>query len=261
MGTFRDKLVRPLDNLSNFKLNWIEMCPFKKIEHKKKSVYAAEQIIEAIGQGRYSIGDKLPSEREIAEKMGVSRPSVREALSALHIVGIVESRAGDGTYVRRTISSFEEAYSAFTMLEESDSLHDAFEARRVLEEGIVALACTKARDEDIEGLESALHSMDRAAHGKNFEAFNLANQHFHLQLVNAVHNQLLTDALEPLLQVLHQRFPQKLRESFYQWDQRRFLETASIHQRIFKAVVDRDPHQAVEAMRQHFERFEEELKE
>lgn len=236
------------------------MCPFKKIEHKKKSVYVAEQIIEVIGQGRFSIGDRLPPERELAEQMGVSRPLVREALSALHIVGIVESRAGDGTYVLRIISNFEEAYSAYSMLEESDSLYDAFEARRVLEEGIVALACAKATGEDIEALESAQRHMDRAAHSKNFEAFNLANQRFHLQLAKAVHNPLLTDALEPLLQVLHQRFPQKLRESFYQGDRQRFLETAVIHQRIFTAVASRNPQQAVEAMRHHFERFEEELK-
>jgi len=58
---------------------------FKRIETKRKSTYAAEQIVEAIRRGRYRVGDKLPPEREIAEQMGVSRPSVREAISALQI--------------------------------------------------------------------------------------------------------------------------------------------------------------------------------
>ena len=74
----------------------------EKLESKKKSVYVVEQLLDAIDKGVYSLGDKLPSEQVIVEQTGVSRPSVREALGALRLVGVLETRMGDGTYVKST---------------------------------------------------------------------------------------------------------------------------------------------------------------
>jgi GntR family transcriptional repressor for pyruvate dehydrogenase complex len=76
--------------------------PFTRVTHagfKKKSSLIAEQILQFIKTGVYEQASKLPPERIIAEQMKVGRPSVREAISALHIAGILESRPGDGTYV------------------------------------------------------------------------------------------------------------------------------------------------------------------
>ncbi|MDR7465382.1 MAG: GntR family transcriptional regulator, partial [Armatimonadota bacterium] len=81
--------------------------PFQRILTKKKSTHVAEQILQAIMSGQYRVGDRLPPERVLAEEMGVSRPSVREALSALQIVGVVASRVGDGTYVRSAVDTAE----------------------------------------------------------------------------------------------------------------------------------------------------------
>lgn len=228
------------------------MTSFKKIECKKKSTFAAEQIVESIEQNKYRVGDKLPSEREIAELMGVSRPSVREALSALQLVGIVESRPGDGTYVLRGINEFEEAYPAFSLLEESDSLHEAYEARRMLEEGIVSLACHKANPSDLEKITIALEEINVAAAKEDFEALNHANRRFHLALADAAHNSLLVCAMEPLLEVMHQRLPQKLRKSFYRDSQHRFEKTYAVHKKIVQAIERKDQDQAVHALREHF---------
>ena len=80
--------------------------PFQEVgQAKKKATYVAEQIIDAIKQGAYQIGDKLPSERDIAKQMKVSRNSVREALSALQILGVIESRPGTGTYIRNSVKN------------------------------------------------------------------------------------------------------------------------------------------------------------
>ena len=74
--------------------------PFKHIEEpKKKSVNVAEEIMRAIREGEFKPGENLPAERKMAAQMGVSRNSIREALSALQIVGMVESKAGSGNYV------------------------------------------------------------------------------------------------------------------------------------------------------------------
>lgn len=75
--------------------------PFEKVRPRKVSAIAAEQIVAAINRGDYPVGSKLPSEFELAEQMGVSRPSIREALSALEAMSIIESRPGSGNYVLR----------------------------------------------------------------------------------------------------------------------------------------------------------------
>ena len=77
------------------------MSAFKKLEHKKKREYVASQIMEAIRNGTFKVGDKLPSEQAMAESIGVSRPSIREALGALRIVGIIETINGVGTVVKK----------------------------------------------------------------------------------------------------------------------------------------------------------------
>lgn len=236
------------------------MAKFKQIETKKKSMYAVEQIINAIRSGAYHVGDKLPPEREIAEQMGVSRPSVREALSALQLVGLVESRPGDGTYVLKNIAGFEEEYRALWLLEESESLFEAFEARRVLEGGIASLACKKASSKDLKLVASALAALQKAADACDFDASNRANQQFHLAIVTATHNSLLVRALEPLLEVMRQRLPQELREIYYRSNSQRFQETLVIHQRIYQAIQDRDSKRATQEMDRHFDELEKDLR-
>jgi len=234
------------------------MTTFKRIEYKRKSAYAAEQILEAIRAGRYGVGDRLPPEREVAEQMGISRPLVREALSALQIVGVLESRPGNGTYVTRGASAADEV-PALSLIEESDSLVEAFEARRLLEEGIVALACRKAACEDLDRLRRALEALGKAAEAEDFEAFNDANVAFHRALARAAHNGLLERALCPLLDVLHQELPRKLRASFYGSDRQRFRETYELHLEILSALERRDERRCASAMRAHFEVFERDL--
>ena len=82
--------------------------PFEKVRPRKVSAIAAEQIVAAIKRGVFQVGSKLPSEFELAEQMGVSRPSIREALSALQAVGLIESKPGSGNYILKTPTSEEE---------------------------------------------------------------------------------------------------------------------------------------------------------
>src|SRR4030042_2752670 len=97
---------------------------------KKKSSFIADQILGMINAGRYKVGSKLPSERTITEQMGVSRPSLREAISALQIVGILESRPGDGTYVSNPVPTEDLMRRAVAVLEECDSPFENMQARK-----------------------------------------------------------------------------------------------------------------------------------
>jgi len=102
---------------------------------KKKSSFIADQILRLINSGRYKVGTKLPSERIITEQMGVSRPSLREAISALQIVGILETRPGDGTYVSAPAATEDLMRQALTVLEEHDSPFENMQARKAMEIG------------------------------------------------------------------------------------------------------------------------------
>jgi DNA-binding FadR family transcriptional regulator len=105
----------------------------------KKSMLAAEWILEQIRSQIYPEGTKLPSERDIAQTLGMSRPPIREALSALQIARIVEIRPGDGTYVKSAVPANEMVSDTMSVLEESESPFEVMQARRVLEEGIVKI--------------------------------------------------------------------------------------------------------------------------
>ncbi len=102
-----------------------------------------------IRNGELNAGQKLPPERIIAEQLGVSRPSVREAISALQIVGILETRPGDGTYVSRSSAMDELTQQAMSVLEQSDSPYEILQARKALEIGVIRLAIEMASDDDL----------------------------------------------------------------------------------------------------------------
>ncbi|MBC7098970.1 FadR family transcriptional regulator, partial [Candidatus Bipolaricaulota bacterium] len=124
---------------------------FKKVTPAKASVAVAEQIVEAIKKGVLAVGSKLPSENELAEQMGVSRPTVREALSALAAVGLIESRPGSGNFVRNPASSI--VQEALLILESESSCLEIMEARGLLEPPVAGLAAQKRTKENISELE------------------------------------------------------------------------------------------------------------
>ena len=102
---------------------------FAKVRPKKISAIVAEQIVAAIKQGIYPLASKLPSEFELAERMGVSRPSIREALSALRAVGLIESKSGSGNYVLKRPSSGEEKEAPHLIETEAGCLEVRAEGR------------------------------------------------------------------------------------------------------------------------------------
>lgn len=138
--------------------------PFKRLESKPKSTYVIDQIVRAIQEGEYKIGDKLPSERMIAEQIGVSRPSVREALISLQLTGIVERHQGNGTFIR---GSEKRAISrAYSLLEETKNIFEIFELQKVLEIGVAELAAEKVDVQSFTEIENALNRMRLAIEEK-----------------------------------------------------------------------------------------------
>lgn len=226
--------------------------PFEKIETRRKSAYAAEQLIRAIRDGTYEVGDRLPPERELAERMGISRPLIREALSALHIAGIIESRAGDGTYVKRSVGDAEIENQVLAMLDGDEDPVVVFEARIVLEEGAARIAVVHALEEDLETMERIL-DQERAAAGKaEYGRYVMADREFHLAVVASSRNPFLEAAIHPLVDVMGRKLWGGI-DQLYLFKPQGISQTLEEHRQVLEAIKKRDAHGAGKAMRRHLE--------
>jgi GntR family transcriptional repressor for pyruvate dehydrogenase complex len=228
---------------------------FEKIRTTKKPSMVAEQILSAIREGRYKKGDKLPSESEIAEAVGVSRSSVREAISALAIVGVLESKAGQGTYVLREPANTSLEGEVMNLLEKSESPFDVLEARKAFEVAILELVIARRTDEDIASLQSALSQMQRAFELRSHDELSKANLSFHLCIGKASKNKTIEKELRQLLSVGEQSLWKEMISQSYSWEATvdLLIESWQIHRGIFEAIRDKDKERAVREMTRHFD--------
>ena len=247
----KNDLVRPLDNLIFLLYSFFAMV-FKKIETTRKSTYAAEQLLSAIREGTFKVGDQIPPERELAERMGISRPLVREALSALQIAGIIESRAGDGTYVKRSVADAEIENQVLAMLDGEEDPLLVFEARIVLEEGATRVAVVHALKEDIETLERILGQESAAAEEAEYGRYVMADREFHLAVVASSRNPFLEAAIHPLVDVMGRKLWGGI-DQLYLFKPQGISQTLEEHRRVLEAIKKKDADGAGKAMRQHLE--------
>jgi len=229
---------------------------FKKVRPRKVSAIAAEQIVDAIQREDYPVGSKLPSEFELAELMGVSRPSIREALSALQAMSIIESRPGSGNYVLRKPSSSDESDTVHLIESETGCL-EVMEARGVLEPPIVALVARKASAEVLARLRGFISEMRERAAQDNFDAYFEADKAFHIALADAAGNALVTAALSPLLATMDQRVYREFTRHYYLKNVDDLQHVVDLHQQILDAIEANDEKTAFAKMVEHWDRMRE----
>lgn len=221
---------------------------FERIETKKVYVRIVEQILDLIREGYFKVGDKLPPERIIAEQLGVSRPTVREALSALEIVGLVESKTGQGTFIHSVdLESLKPR--AVSLLQEEASPSEILEARRVVETDAAAFAAQRASLEEISEIEKALQALqDETAQSGRFSMET--DRWFHLAIANAAGNSVLRELVTTVLDLTRQTLWGMMREKTHAMPDR--PEKALQHHRaIYEAIRDRNVEQARAAMLDH----------
>ena len=130
--------------------------PLEAIKQRRLYQDVVRQIRNLIDEGTLKPGDRLPSERELAEQLQVSRSSLREAMRTLELQGLVVSRPGAGTFVSNdTNGSVADALTAY-LADGKDALKDVFEMRHILEPQMAALAAGRATPEDLQRLEQML---------------------------------------------------------------------------------------------------------
>jgi GntR family transcriptional regulator, transcriptional repressor for pyruvate dehydrogenase complex len=170
------------------------LASLRVIRPKRMYEQIAEQIEALVRGGAFAPGTRLPGERELAERVGVSRPSLREALIALETAGLIETRVGDGTYVRRDIP----ATPVFPLANRDlgPGTLEQFEARRALECAAAELAAQRASAADLAALRESLARMTALVE----RGSNPAEEHhlFHVALADAARNQIIARTVREL---------------------------------------------------------------
>lgn len=173
----------------------------------KLSQRAAERLLDMIAEEhRYETGSKLPNENELSELLGVSRTTLREAISFLVAQGVLEIQRGKGTFVARELPRFPVDMTALTDLRSRTRARDLFEMRLIFEPATVALACQRASDEELDQIRRKAERMEQiAASGGDWPA---ADQDFHLSIIRASHNEymrrlypIINDAVSEIMQI------------------------------------------------------------
>ena len=228
---------------------------FKPIRPKKISEEIVEQIMENIAQGQLKPGERIPSERELAAMLGVSRPSVREAIMVLEAMGMVESRQGGGTYIR-SLAAASLADPLSNMVENNPKmLHALVEVRMGLETWSAYLAASRATDDEIAEMRELFAEMQRqSAHG-GWDAE--VDSRFHYLITSATHNTLQLHVLNTIHSLFHATIQIALTE-FYR--KAGYVELLlKQHSAILEAIAARDPEGARVKMMEHLTLVEEKM--
>jgi GntR family transcriptional repressor for pyruvate dehydrogenase complex len=175
-------------------MNRITMKPIERVPITE---IVAQSILLLISEGHLKVGDKLPSQKELGDMLKVSRPSLREALSGLIMMGIIEARAGQGYYLRKIPREKTLDFSSIDSQISDDQVKYLYEARGVIEAQIAELAAVKATAEDIQKLFDFVHEIevsipDIAAIEKGLEFHNLVAQATHNPILVQIEDQLLS---------------------------------------------------------------------
>ena len=173
---------------------------FNPIEDKKVYEQIIDQIKEMIYRGELKKGDKLPSERSLTSDLKVSRASIREAFSALEMIGLIESRHGEGTFIKEnTDENFLKPLSLLFMLEE-DVERELIELRKVIEISVARMAAKRAKKEDLQRIGKYVTLLE-----ENIDDALLsrcADKDFHYSLARATGNQLIYKLLNSISEVM-----------------------------------------------------------
>jgi GntR family transcriptional regulator, transcriptional repressor for pyruvate dehydrogenase complex len=217
--------------------------PLRRVARPRLYEQVAEQILDWVRDNRLRTGDRLPPERELADRLGVSRATVSQALVAMEVVGVISVRHGDGAVL---VDSPGPSRVVDALRRHARQLPDIIEAREALESKLAELAAVRRTEEDLARIDSALDVMARdiEAGGRGVEGDEL----FHAAVTAAGHSALL----QKLMGEISDLIKETRLESLSQPD--RPQESLTGHRRIAAAIRDRDPATAAAAMRDHVEK-------
>jgi len=202
-------------------------------------------VVAHLLRGDWSPGEQIPPERELCQQLGVGRASLREALKALEIMGMIETRLGDGTYVCERLEFLSRPLLwAITSSSEAE-VQELVEARKPIEVELAGLAAERATSADLKEIGVHLDQMEVSLHdGEQFLRSDIA---FHLAVAQAAHNNILMNVLLLIRNLLQNWIGSTLKIAGV------VQKALEQHQSIFLAIAKKNPAAARSAMQNHLQ--------
>jgi GntR family transcriptional repressor for pyruvate dehydrogenase complex len=224
----------------------VEQQPNPRLHH-----HVVVRLCEMIREGRLRPGERLPSERDLAEQLQVGRSSVREALRVLEVSGIISSRRGSGAYLRELDQHDVISPLALLLDATGDIVGDLWEVRIMFEPSLAARAALRATDAELDALEQLVTAQEPLfANPDLLEDSLAADREFHIAIAAASRNQVAVRVVQMLKQVLHES-----RRHFGASGERRW-QAYEHHIDIMRAIRAREPHAAYDGMLRHLQDVE-----
>lgn len=223
------------------------MANIRRIIKKSISDQVFAQLRENIVNGTWKPGDKIPSENQLVSLFGVSRASIRMAVQKMITLGLLDSKAGDGTYVREFTPGIYINELVPITLKPEDQL-EIMELRKALETEALRLAVQRATDEDLRELED-IHMRARRAFKKlDLEAYFKEDLQFHLQIFRMSKNSVFLTTVQTLCDILFPHFYSVAKDYFA--TNKASSDESDAHTSILNALKDRDTNRCIEAYTQ-----------
>jgi len=223
---------------------------YKLVRTSRLYEQIVQQIEESIVRGVLKPGDQLPAERDLAQRFGVSRTAVREAVKALREKGLVEAYSGRGTFITDgTTQAVRQSLDLMVKIGQPEGSNHLAEVRAILEPEIAALAATRLQESDLATMREAVAVMDKAQ--EDPDAYIEADLDFHLALAEGAANPIILSLLDSIVGLLREQRMRIFRVTG--GPQRGQI----YHKQILDAVERHDAEKAREAMRAHLEQVRE----
>ena len=219
-----------------------EASPLVSVNKTNVRTQVFEQLRDQIIKGAWPPGTKIPSENELTRQLGVSRISIREALQKLVALEILETRQGEGTYVRSMSASIYMSSHYPVLILNRHDLMEILEYRKIMEVGAVEMAVERATEEDLKTLEEIIHKMEEDSDDE--KQFAVDDLEFHLTIAKATKNQVIirvNNIIRDILNVSRKDIVHNLgmHDGLY------------YHRKILDALKKRDRQKAMALMEEH----------
>ena len=204
-----------------------------------------EYIKEQMKNGTIQIGGKLETERKLSEKLGISRPSIREALRSMENIGLIESKQGSGNYLLGDFSkNLTESFSLMLLMKQVDYV-DITEVRRAIELEAYKIAMRSISDQQLKDIKSCLVN----PLNERFENEILFDRNFHFAIVKATGNGFMMNIVEPLASVCEELIEKTLKKATI--DEREQL--AQFHMQIYLGLEEKNLEKGLSAINAHYD--------
>lgn len=251
MRKVRNKACRFLDKAvlmqisCHISVDPMKIEPLRQVQQRRVGEQVYEQLIFQIRNKMWQAGEKLPSENELCKQLGVSRISIREAMQKLAALGVVETRQGEGSFVKEITSADYKNILMPVFMVNKTTLLETLEYRKIMEIGALELAMDRMDEQEMKYLEELVRRLEK--NEKDITRFAKDDLDFHMTIAKATKNELIIHVTDFLYEVLAKSM-EYIVENLGMRDGKYY------HRLILEKIKVHDKEGAVQAMREHVER-------